>query len=61
MEALTPGVLAGLDRAGRSLQRDGQVVADPSVARDIVQEALRDIIARRVPLWRRLGVLESTA
>ncbi|HSZ88487.1 MAG TPA: class I SAM-dependent methyltransferase [Acetobacteraceae bacterium] len=48
-----------LGRSGRSVQRDGKPVSDPSETMQIVTEAVVGLLERRVPLLRRLGVLEG--
>ncbi len=57
LESLTNAVQLALTRSGRSVQRDGKVVADWQEARTIVQSALATILERRVPLLHSLGVL----
>jgi hypothetical protein len=59
LEALTTSVFEGLNRGSRSVQRDGKPVANPAEAREIVNVVLREILERRVPLLRRLGVLDA--
>ncbi len=54
---LTNVVAAGLARSGRSVQREGQVVTDPTQAREIIGTVLKQLIERRVPVLRTLGVV----
>jgi SAM-dependent methyltransferase len=58
IEPLTTEVLATLGRSGRSVQREGKPVAEPAEARQIVLDAIRNLIERRVPVLRNLGVLD---
>jgi hypothetical protein len=58
LESLTSAVLPLLERSGRAVQRDGLPVGDPGQAREIVAGVLADMLKRRVPLLRGLGVLE---
>jgi hypothetical protein len=51
--------VALLRRSGRSVQRDGKPVTDPAETMRIVTEAVVGMLERRVPLLRRLGVLEG--
>ena len=57
--ALATEIVALLGRSGRSVQRDGKPVTDPAVTLRIVTEAVVGMLERRVPLLRRLGVLEG--
>jgi SAM-dependent methyltransferase len=57
LPSLTNAIAAGLARAGRSVQREGQVVTDPAQAREIITGVLTGILERRVPLMRSLGVV----
>ena len=59
LESLTTAVLGMLEQSGRAVQRDGQAVADAGQARAIVTGVLGDMLSRRVPLLRDLGVLEG--
>lgn len=54
---LTNAVAAGLARSGRSVQREGQVVTDPAQAREIIGSVLTEMLKRRVPVLRSLGVV----
>jgi SAM-dependent methyltransferase len=58
VEPLTTEVLATLGRSGRSVQREGKPVIEPTEARQIVLDAIRTVIERRVPILRTLGVLD---
>jgi len=40
------------------LLRDGQPVTEPADGRALVGETVRDVLARRLPLLRRMGVLD---
>jgi hypothetical protein len=55
--SLTEAVAAGLARAGRSVQREGQVVTDPAQAREIIRGVMGNLLERRVPLLRMQGVV----
>ena len=57
--ALATEIVAVLGRGGRSVQRDGKPVTDPAETLRIVTEAVAGMLERRVPLLRRLGVLEG--
>jgi SAM-dependent methyltransferase len=57
--ALTAQLVGLLGRSGRSVQRDGKPVTDASETMRIVTEAVVGLLERRVPLLRRLGVLEG--
>jgi hypothetical protein len=57
VEPLATHVLTVLARSGRSMQREGKAVTDPADARQIVCDAIRTMMEKRVPLLRRLGVL----
>jgi SAM-dependent methyltransferase len=59
IEALTTELLAVLGRSGRNVQRDGQPVTDPADRRRIVAEAVATMVEKRLPVLRRLGVLEG--
>jgi hypothetical protein len=59
VDQLTGDVVAILGRSGRSVQREGRPVTDPTDARQIVLDAIRGIMERRLPVLRRLGVLEG--
>lgn len=57
VDALATTLLGLLARGGRSVQRNGQAVTDQGEARTIVIDIVRNILERRAPLLRRLGVL----
>ncbi len=57
--ALATQLVGLLGRSGRSVQRDGKPVNDASETMQIVTEAVVGLLERRVPLLRRLGVLEG--
>ncbi len=54
---LASAVAAGLARSGRSVQREGQVVTDPTQAREIITAVLGNMMERRLPVLRMLGVV----
>jgi hypothetical protein len=58
VDPLTTEILAVLARGGRSVQRDGAPVADPVEARRIVTDAVGNVLEKRQPLLRRLGILD---
>ncbi len=55
--SLTTAVAAGLARSGRSVQREGQVVTDPAQTREIIGGVLQNLLERRIPILRSLGVV----
>jgi SAM-dependent methyltransferase len=57
-EALIDGVLKDVTRSGRSLLRDGQPLRDPADSRVLVGETVRNVLARRLPLLRGMGVVD---
>jgi SAM-dependent methyltransferase len=59
VQSLVTGLLATLGRSGRGMQRDGQPVTDPAEANRIMTEAIATILERRLPVFRRVGVLEG--
>jgi SAM-dependent methyltransferase len=61
LEALITELLAVLDRSGRNVQREGQPVTDPADRRHVVAQAAATILEKRLPVLRRLGVLEAQA
>ena len=54
---LATALLGLLARSGRSVQRDGKAVSDPAETLRIVTEAVTNMLERRVPVLRRLGIL----
>jgi SAM-dependent methyltransferase len=56
IEGLTDRLLAVLGRAGRSVQRDGEVVTDPIQSRAVLRETVRQMVDERMPLLERLGI-----
>lgn len=56
-EPLAERVLAQLRGAGRSLQRDGQTLNDPTEARQHAVALVQTMLDQRVPLLRDLGML----
>ena len=59
VEPLVTEVLKILARSGRSVQKDGSPVTDQGQSRQIVADAIRNMIEKRFPILRRLGVLEG--
>jgi hypothetical protein len=57
INALATEVLGALVRSGRSVQREGKPVTDTAETIRIITEAVSNMLERRVPLLRRLGVL----
>lgn len=55
--SLAVELLATLQHSGRNVQRDGQPVTDPVEANRIMSEAIDNILERRLPVLRRLGVV----
>ena len=56
-KALVGPILSTLTRAGRNVQRDGKVVTDTAQASAILTDAIHNMIEKRVPLLRALGVV----
>lgn len=59
VERLAADALAILGRSGRTVQKEGKPVTDPAEALAIVRDAVVNFLERRVPVMRRLGVLEA--
>jgi hypothetical protein len=57
LDSLTVSVLSGLDRSGRTMQRDGKPVTDPAEMRTMAAEVVQRFLQRRTPVLRTLGVL----
>ncbi len=57
--SLSAEALAVLANSGRSVQRDGKPVTDAGEARQIVAEAIDRILKQRLPVLRKLGVLDG--
>ena len=57
VEMLAEQLMAMLTRVGRTVQRDGEPVRDPAEARRVVVHVVRNIVERRLPVLRGLGVL----
>jgi SAM-dependent methyltransferase len=57
-DALIDGVLNDVARSGRSLLRDGQPLREPAETRVLVGETVRNVLVRRLPLLRGMGVLD---
>jgi SAM-dependent methyltransferase len=58
VEPLATEILAALARGARNVQREGKPVTDPQEAHRIVVDAIRNMLERRVPVFRRLGILD---
>jgi SAM-dependent methyltransferase len=56
--ALSGEVLAKLLRGGRSVQRDGQAISDPTEMMRVLTDAVTGILERRLPILRQLGVVQ---
>ena len=54
---LTTDIVAILARSGRAVHRDGRLVTDPADVRGIAEAGVTACLERRVPLLRRLGIL----
>jgi SAM-dependent methyltransferase len=59
VQPLVTKVLDVLSRSGRSVQRDGQPVKDPVEANLVMTDAIRGVLERRLPVMRRVGVVEG--
>jgi SAM-dependent methyltransferase len=57
-DTLIDGVLKDVILSGRSLMRDGKQLRDAGEVRALVSDTVRGVLARRVPLWRGLGVID---
>jgi Predicted methyltransferase regulatory domain len=57
LASLSQVVIDSLGRAGRTMQRDGQPVADPREARKIVETEVARMLETRQTLWRLWGVV----
>jgi SAM-dependent methyltransferase len=55
--SLTASVLSGLERSGRTMQRDGKPVTDPADAKLLAGDVVQRFLERRMPVLRRLGIL----
>ena len=58
--ALVDFILAKLTFTGRSVVRDGKPVTDPAVARTEMTATVNKLLAERMGLYRRLGLLPAT-
>jgi SAM-dependent methyltransferase len=56
-DGLTISVLNGLERSGRTMQREGRPVIDPGEQRTMAGEVVQRFLERRMPLLKTLGVL----
>jgi hypothetical protein len=59
VEALSEALAGTLMRSGRSMQREGKPITDAAETRRVVSEAVVAMLEKRVPVLRRLGVLEA--
>jgi len=57
INAIATEVLGALARSGRSVQREGKAVTDAAETIRIITDAVANMLERRVPLLRRLGIL----
>ena len=57
--SLTATLESRLRLGGRTIQKDGQTVADPVEATKIATSIVRHVLENRAPLLRQLGVLEG--
>jgi hypothetical protein len=55
--ALSGELLGKLLRSGRSVQRDGQTISDPTEMMRVLTDAVAGLLERRLPILRRLGVV----
>lgn len=58
-ELLAERLYTALTGTGRAVRRAGTPVSDPAEARALVRESVDGLLAQRVPLLRRLGVLAA--
>ncbi len=58
-ESMTASVLSGLERSGRTMQREGKPVTDPAETQAMAAEVVQRFLERRTPVLRMLGVLSS--
>jgi SAM-dependent methyltransferase len=58
VETLIDGVLSDLILSGRSMMRDGRPLTNPTESRALVGDMVRGVLARRLSLWRGLGVID---
>jgi SAM-dependent methyltransferase len=56
-DSLIASALSGLERSGRTMQRDGKPVTDPAEIQTTAAELVQRFLERRVPVLRSLGVL----
>jgi SAM-dependent methyltransferase len=59
--ALTEQILRVLSQTGRSVVKDGTVISHPDAARSSMGETVGRILADRVPVLRRLGIMPAGA
>jgi SAM-dependent methyltransferase len=57
--ALTDTVLARVARTGRQLRQSGQTVTDLAAVREVVAGKVFEMLEHRLPVLRRLGVLDA--
>jgi SAM-dependent methyltransferase len=60
-DALGATVAARFSAAGRQLLQDGQPVTDPAALREAALGKVRDLLDHRLPVLRRLGVVDAPA
>jgi SAM-dependent methyltransferase len=56
-DSMAGSVRSGLERSGRTMQRDGKAVTDPVEAQAMAAEVVQRFLELRVPVLRTLGVL----
>jgi SAM-dependent methyltransferase len=56
-ESLVTSVLSGLERSGRTIQKEGKPVTDPAEMRTMAAEVVQRFLERRMPVLRTLGVV----
>ena len=59
--ALATDLVALLGRSGRTMREDGEPVSDPAQATRVARGVVDGILQRRLPLLRRLGIVEAGA
>jgi len=58
-DQLASSLVALLERGGRTMQRDGKPLTDRAEARQMATDLARQFLDNRVPVLRRLGVLDG--
>ena len=56
---LTEAVLRDLQQSGRSLMQEGAIVRDPTVARSVMDQSIRDFLTTQLPVLRGLGIVPA--